>query len=39
MARTCTGMPRTRSRNEITSTCQRTVSPPVGSGMKQESAR
>ena len=36
---TWTGMPRTLKRNQITPTCERTILPPVGSGMKQASAR
>ena len=36
---TCTGKPRTLKRNQITPTCERTILPPVGSGMKQASAR
>jgi len=34
-----TGMPRTFRRNQITPTCERTILPPVGSGMKHASAR
>src|SRR3954453_10228184 len=33
------GMPRTFRRNQITPTCERTILPEVGSGMKQASAR
>ena len=36
---TCTGNPHTFRRNQITPTCERTIVSPVGSGMKQASAR